>query len=257
MGLLHMLLISFALNGLFFILAAILKTDVFTDITYSLSFVALAILLALQDAGKSIAGIVLPALVVIWGIRLGSYLFTRILKIKVDHRFDDKRDNPLKFGIFWILQAVTVWIVMLPVYGITRSPRSQDIHPAILAVSVLLFFSGLVIESVADAQKSRFKGNPANERDFISTGLWSWSRHPNYFGEILLWWALALPGVMVFTGLEWLYFAGPAYLTLLICFVSGIPLLERSALKKWGTNERYIRYRRTTSILIPRPPKKD
>jgi len=258
MTLLQMLAASLAINGVFFALALALRTDVFTDITYSLSFVALSASLALAARGGSLspAGIVAVAMVTIWAIRLGSYLFYRILHIKVDHRFDDKRDSFVRFGSFWLLQAITVWVVMLPVYGIVSSARSATVPAWLVACSVAVFAVGLAIEAVADAQKYRFKSDPANSGKFMSTGLWRLSRHPNYFGEMLVWWAVAIPGVYVFRGLGLLYFIGPAFISFLLLFVSGVPLLERSAEEKWGSDEAYRRYRRATSLVVPLPPRK-
>ncbi len=257
MNLIQMLLVSLAINGVFFIIAALLRTDVFTDITYSLSFIVLAILLALSSNGRSPVQMLSIAAVVLWGLRLGSYLFNRILHIKVDHRFDDKRDNFVRFGSFWLLQAVTVWVVMLPVYGIVSARNASEIPFSFLVPGLLVFSLGLVIETVADFQKYRFKMNPKNKGSFMSSGIWKYSRHPNYFGEMLVWWGIALPGILLFEGFAWLYFLGPVFITLLLLFVSGIPLLEKSAEAKWGKDEAYIRYRRTTSLLMPLPVRRD
>jgi len=257
MNLIQMLLLSLAINGVFFIIAAFLRTDVFTDITYSLSFVVLAILLALRSTGNSPVRMITIAAVVLWGLRLGSYLFNRILHIKVDHRFDDKRDNFVRFGSFWLLQAITVWVVMLPVYGIVSAPDAAAIPFVFLVPGIFVFLAGLVIETVADFQKYRFKMNPENKGAFMSSGIWKYSRHPNYFGEMLVWWGIALPGILLFEGAAWLYFLGPVFITLLLLFVSGIPLLEKSAEAKWGNDEAYIRYRNTTSLLMPLPVRRD
>jgi len=257
MTLLQMLLVSLAINGVFFIIAAFLRTDVFTDITYSLSFVVLAVMLWATSSGRSPVQLFTVAAVILWGLRLGSYLFNRILHIKVDHRFDDKRDNFVRFGSFWLLQAVTVWVVMLPAYGIMSLERVPDLDPAFLLPGALVFLLGLVIETAADLQKYRFKMKEENKGKFMSTGIWKYSRHPNYFGEMLVWWGIALPGILLFEGAAWLYFLGPVFITLLLLFVSGIPLLEKSADKKWGTDPAYVRYKKTTSLLVPLPVRKD
>ncbi len=256
MTILHLFLISLALNGLFFIFAAILKTDVFTDITYSLTFIVLSTVLLITAPALAFWQIGLAAAVILWGLRLGSYLFTRILTIKVDHRFDDKRGNVVAFGSFWLLQALTVAIVMLPVYGLLHGTAGAGTPPAnILIIAALLYISGLLIETVADAQKFAFKQTAAGKGRWMQSGIWRYSRHPNYFGEMLVWWGLALPGVFLFNGLQWLYFIGPVFITLLLLFVSGIPLLEKSADKKWGNDPEYISWRDTTSLLIPLPPR--
>ena len=246
---------SIALNGIFFIFAAVLKSDLFTDITYSLSFILLAVLLLISGHPVQTLPLTALVLVIIWALRLGGYLFRRILHIKVDHRFDEKRENLISFGSFWLLQALTVAIVML-LYGIvTTAHRAPGLIPLIHVPLIILYCIGLVIESVADWQKFRFKTKPESKNAFMRTGIWKYSRHPNYFGEILIWWSIGLMGAPLFTGLEWLYLIGPLFITLLLLFVSGIPLLEKSAEEKWGDDPDYRAYRDTTSILIPRPPK--
>jgi len=257
MGLLTALAISLGLNGFFFVVAAVLRTDVFTDITYSLTFILLTAYLFFTKSSHSPVQLMTAAAVVLWGLRLGTYLFNRILHIKVDHRFDDKRDNPIRFGMFWLLQAVTVWVVMLPVYGILSSSRMMNLPVWYILPGAVIFIVGLVIEAVADAQKYRFKMDAGSKGSFMSSGIWKYSRHPNYFGEILVWWALAWPGVFLFQGLEFLFFLGPVYITLLLLLVSGIPLLEKSADEKWGNEPLYQKYKRTTSILVPLPVKKE
>ena len=257
MTILHLFGASIALNGIFFIFAAVLKSDFFTDITYSLSFILLAILLLIFGHPVQAVPLTALVLVIIWALRLGGYLFWRILHIKVDHRFDGRRENFISFGSFWFLQAVTVAIVMLPLYGIvTAAHRAPGLNPLVHVPLIILYILGLLIESVADFQKYRFKIRPENRNSFMRAGLWKYSRHPNYFGEILLWWSIALMGAPLFSGLEWLYLVGPLFITLLLLFVSGIPLLEKSAEKKWGSDPEYRAYRDTTSILIPLAPKK-
>ncbi len=257
MTLVHMLLVSLAINGFFFILAAFLRTDIFTDITYSLSFLVLVIILLATSAGRNTVQLLTFTFVVIWALRLGSYLFNRILHTKVDHRFDDKRDSFVRFGAFWLLQAITVWAVMLPVYGILSLDTVPYLAPVYLLPGALVFLLGLVIETIADMQKYNFKMKAENKSKFMSTGIWKYSRHPNYFGEMLVWWGIALPGILLFDGVAWLYFLGPVFITVLLLFVSGIPLLEKSADRKWGNDESYIRYKKTTSLLVPLPVRKD
>lgn len=251
-----MLMTSLAANGLFFILALALKTDVFTDITYSMTFVVLTAIVFFSSGNASLPHVLTAVLVVLWGLRLGSYLFSRILRMKVDHRFDDKRDSFIRFGSFWLLQAVTVWLVMLPIRGILADPLAAELHPAAL-IAFPLALAALLFETVADAQKSRFKFSPEGKDSFMRTGLWKYSRHPNYFGEIVFWWALSIPGIFLFRGAELLAFIGPVAITVLILFVSGIPLLENSAEKKWGSDPEWLSYKRRTSLFFPLPPAKE
>lgn len=256
MNVLQMLLLSLAINAVFFIIAALLHTDVFTDITYSLSFVLLTIALLSASPALSPVQLATGAAVILWGIRLGAYLFNRILHIKVDHRFDDKRDSFVRFGSFWLLQAITVWVVMLPVYGIVARRPAPTVAAPVIALGLAVFLAGLIIESIADTQKYRFKMSKEGASTFMASGIWQYSRHPNYFGEMLVWWGIALPGLLLFRGAEWLYLLGPVFITSMLLFVSGIPLLEKSADKKWGADPAYVEYKRRTSILVPLPPRK-
>jgi steroid 5-alpha reductase family enzyme len=246
--------ISLAVNGAFFAVAAARRTDVVTDLSYSLTFALLAIVLLFIGARKWVQ-LVASLLVLLWAIRLGGYLFRRILRMKVDHRFDGMRDEPLRFARFWLLQAITVAVVMLPVsYLLDRD------HPpsfgAWAAAGAAVWLAGLLIEAVADAQKSAFRAKQENRGRFIGSGLWRYSRHPNYFGEMLLWWGLFIYAVPVLHDAAFAVVAGPVFITLLLLFVSGIPLVERSADEKHGDDPAYRDYKRRTSILVPLPPRR-
>ncbi len=247
-------LAAVVVNGVFFAYAALRKTDVVTDLSYSLSFALVSVVLILRNLGASPAALVPAVLTLLWAARLGSYLFTRIIKIKVDHRFDDKRDDPWKFASFWSLQAVAVFVILLPVVASIASPVSPRSFGPFEIAGMVLWLAGFVIEVEADAQKSAFKksGKPG----VITTGLWSWSRHPNYFGESLLWWGLFLYTVPALSGFLWVSVLGPVFITVLLLFVSGIPLLEKSADAKYGSDPAYREYKRRTSVFIPLPPKR-
>jgi steroid 5-alpha reductase family enzyme len=246
--------ISLAVNAVFFAVAAIRRTDVVTDLSYSLSFALLAIALPSLGAREPVQ-LVAALLVLIWAVRLGGYLLTRILRIKVDHRFDEMRDKPLRFARFWLLQAISVAVIMLPVSYLLGRDSAPDVGVwAVVGVAVWLV--GLVIETVADAQKSSFKGKAENRERFITSGLWRYSRHPNYFGEMLVWWGLFLYSVPFLDGAAFAVVIGPVFITLLLLFVSGIPLLERSADAKYRDDPVYREYKRRTSILVPLPPRR-
>ena len=247
-------LISLAVNAVFFAIAAIRKTDVVTDLSYSLSFALLAIALPSFGA-RELVQLVASLLVLVWAVRLGGYLLTRILRIKVDHRFDEMRDKPLRFARFWLLQAIAVAAIMLPVSYLLGRNSAPDFGVWAI-VGVAIWFIGLAIETAADAQKSSFKGKEENRERFIMNGLWRYSRHPNYFGEMLVWWGLFLYAVPFLHGAAFAVVIGPVFITLLLLFVSGIPLLERSAEAKYGDDPAYRGYKRRTSILVPFPPRR-
>ncbi len=243
---------SVVVNGFFFAYAVSKKTDVVTDLSYSMSFGLVSVVLILLNASSPIVALVPAALTVIWALRLGSYLFSRIMKTKVDHRFDGMREVPLKFARFWILQAIAVVLIMLPVAASVASPAPARNFGFFEGLGLVLWIAGFAIEVAADAQKSAFKktGSP----DFISSGLWKYSRHPNYFGEALLWWALFVFTIPGLTGSIIPAIIGPIFITVLLLFVSGVPLLEKSADAKYGSDPAYQEYKRRTSIFIPLPP---
>jgi steroid 5-alpha reductase family enzyme len=245
--------VALAVNGAFFAVAAARRTDVVTDLSYSLTFGVLAVVLVLTGAGKPVQ-IVAALLVLVWAVRLGTYLFRRILRMKVDHRFDGMRDKPLRFARFWLLQALTVAVVMLPV-----SYLLDGDHPPGLGVwsvaGATIWLVGLLVEAVADGQKAAFKARDENRGRFVASGLWRYSRHPNYFGEMLVWWGLFVYAVPVLHGAAFAVVIGPVFITLLLLFVSGIPPLERSADEKYGSDPDYREYKRRTSILVPLPPR--
>jgi steroid 5-alpha reductase family enzyme len=234
--LLETLIFSMVFNILMFIPAFIFKTDKLTDLSYAITFIGLSIYIFLSKT-FSIGNLLLFLMILAWALRLGTFLFIRIQKQKKDDRFDNIRNKFFKFLGFWLLQGFTVWIVMLSVILFDGKYN---------LIGLLIWFCGLLIESFADAQKSRFIKNPKNKGDFISSGLWKNSRHPNYFGEIMCW-----VGVYVFSGVWFFGIISPLYIFSLLSFVSGIPILEKKADKIWGKRKDYQEYKKSTSILVP------
>ncbi len=247
-------LTAVVVNALFFAYASIKRTDVVTDLSYSLSFGLVSLALILLNTEAGLVALIPAWLTVLWALRLGVYLFTRIIKTKVDHRFDSMRDEPLKFARFWILQAMAVAIIVLPVVASVAS----DIRPrgfgVLEGLGLVMWLIGFAVEAVSDAQKSAFKKGGA--KGLITRGLWRYSRHPNYFGETLLWWGIFVYSLPALYGLFYLSILGPVFITLLLLFVSGIPLLEKSAEAKYGEDPAYQDYKRKTSIFIPLPPRR-
>lgn len=237
----------------FFFITALLRFDKVTDFAGSTNFVLLAILTLVLKGAWHFRQIVLTSLVVIWGLRLGLFLLMRILQWGEDHRFDDMRNNLAKLSVFWILQAVWVWTVSLPLTIVNASDRNPSVKPQDI-IGWIMWFVGITIEATADQQKLVFKNSPANRGKWCNIGVWKYSRHPNYFGEILLWWGIFVASTPVLEGTEWLVIFGPVFLTLLLLFVSGIPLLEASLNKKFASVGEYNIYKSKTSPLIPLPP---
>jgi steroid 5-alpha reductase family enzyme len=252
-------LVTAAYQAAFASVALACRFDKLTDFAGGTNFLVLAVLTFVVGAvGGSGSGpyarqVVLTALVVVWSLRLAGFLLYRILLWGEDRRFDGKRDNLAGVAVFWTLQALWVWTVSLPLTVLNSSPRNPPLG-ALDYVGWTLFAAGLALETVADLQKLYFKAKPANAGRWTDTGVWAWSRHPNYFGEQLLWCASFVSACRVFEGADWVAAAGPAFIVLLLLFVSGIPLLEASADKKHGTKPEYRDYKRRTSVLLPIPP---
>ena len=247
-------IVAIVVNGLFFAYAATKKTDVVTDLSYSLSFALVSLFLLVFNRSAGLVALLPAVLTIIWAARLGSYLFTRINKTKVDHRFDGMRDVPLKFAKFWILQAIAVMLILLPVAASVAVPGIPRAIGIFELLGLAMWLKGFYFEVVADAQKSAFKN--AGKSGVITTGLWKYSRHPNYFGETLLWWGLFVYIIPVMSGALWLTILGPVFITVLLLFVSGIPLLEQGADRKYGDDPAYQEYKRSTSLFIPWLPGK-
>ncbi|PNT74249.1 uncharacterized protein LOC100830682 [Brachypodium distachyon] len=237
----------------FFIITALLKFDKVTDFAGSTNFVIIAVLTLVLKGTWHFRQIVLTVLVVIWGLRLAVFLLMRILKWGEDKRFDEMRGNLGKLAVFWTFQAVWVWTVSLPVTIVNASNRNPSIEARDI-IGWIMWVVGLSVEAIADQQKLKFKNSPSNRGKWCNVGLWSYTRHPNYFGEIFLWWGVFVASAPVLSGAEWLVILGPIFLTLLLLFVSGIPLLEASADKRFGRSEEYHAYKKSTSPLIPLPP---
>lgn len=245
--LLQFLAISMGINLLMFLPAYLFKTDKLTDISYALTFVTLGG--AAYLINPSIPGLVLSLMVLLWAIRLGTYLLIRIHKMGRDTRFDEMRSKFLNFLGFWLLQGFTVWVVMLPVLIFSGEMQWSSWS----FIGMTIWGLGLWIETRADQQKFRFKCDPKNKGKWIDEGLWAHSRHPNYLGEILHWLGVYLTVVPGLVGLEQLLGAlSPIYIASLLLFVSGVPLLEKSAEKKWGKDPEYKKYKKRTGVLLPK-----
>lgn len=243
--------LAFLIQWLAFIPAYLQQTEKFFDITGSLTYISvtiLAVLLSPQVDGRSL---LLAALVVIWAGRLGTFLFRRVHKAGKDGRFDEIKTSFFRFLMTWTLQGLWVTLTLAAALAaITTTVRRDWGWAALLGGLVWIF--GFTFEVVADAQKSSFRDDPANKGKFIQTGLWARSRHPNYFGEIVLWIGVAIIAIPVLQGWQWATLISPFFVTLLLTRVSGIPMLEKRADEKWGGQEAYEAYKKRTPVLIPK-----
>lgn len=250
--LLWALIVSVGINIVMFIPAFLFKTDKLTDISYAVTFTALASV-AFVRSDQSLAHTIVLLAVLLWAVRLGGFLLIRINKMGKDSRFDDMRDNFWSFSKFWLLQGVSVFVVLLA--GLLLWDTADPSITVLSWFGLGIFVVGLLLEAVADLQKFRFKfSGKKKQHEWIDEGVWRMSRHPNYLGEMMVWTGLyifvlpALSGVMLYIGL-----ISPLFIISLLLFVSGIPLLEKSAKKNWGDQEAFSRYQAEVPLLIPTP----
>ena len=238
----------FIINFLAFLWAYRYQSDKITDLTYSVSFLLLAGFLFYYFQDFSLGKWLLTGMIALWSLRLGTYLFIRIHRTGRDERFDEMRPHFFKYLRFWTLQAVSIWILALPViFGMEESFSLGLFQWLGLGIWMI----GFVIESIADWQKFNFKQNTSNENSFVNIGLWKFIRHPNYLGEIMIWIGLFIFVIPVLSGFTWISIVSPLWITLLLVKISGIPLLEKRAWKKYGSNASFKSYFNNSYRLIP------
>ncbi|MBE7435110.1 MAG: DUF1295 domain-containing protein [Anaerolineales bacterium] len=246
--------LAFLIQWLVFIPAYIFQTEKFFDLTGSITYITVtgvALCYSRYSVPLDARSILLAVLVVVWAIRLGTFLFSRIQKAGKDDRFDELKPSFIRFLNVWTIQGLWVTFTLAAaLVAITTTTRKElDIFAV---VGFMIWLLGFIIEVVADAQKSRFNADPANKGKFIQTGLWSRSRHPNYFGEIVLWIGIAIIALPVLQGWAWIALISPLFVAILLTRISGIPLLQKKADKKWGGQADYEAYKKNTPVLIPK-----
>lgn len=243
--------LAFLIQWVAFIPAYIFQTEKFYDLTGSFTYLTVTLIAVIFSAGADARAFLLAALVIIWALRLGTFLFRRIRKAGKDDRFDDIKPSFIRFLNAWTIQALWVtFTASAALIGITTATR-KDLDLFAL-IGFLVWSLGFSIEVIADAQKSRFNADTANKGKFIRTGLWSRSRHPNYFGEIFLWIGVLIITLPVLHGWQWVALISPLFVAFLLTRVSGVPLLEKKADAKWGGQMEYEEYKRNTPVLVPR-----
>ena len=247
--------VAFAINWLMFIPSYVYQTERYFDLTGSITFLT-ATWVSLLVAGNlgDPRALLLALMISIWALRLGSFLFTRVMREGHDGRFKTILPEPRVLLMTWSLQAL--WVTINASAAIAVLSAGTQVPLGIWAViGGLMWFTGFAIEVTADTQKSKFRADPANKDRFITAGLWSWSRHPNYFGEILLWAGVAVAAVPVLSGWQYLFLGAPLFTLFLMTKVSGVDMLERRADKRWGGDPDYEDYKSTTPTLFLRPPR--
>jgi steroid 5-alpha reductase family enzyme len=246
-------IIAFLIQWIAFIPAFIKQTESFFDLTGSITYLTVVWVAVLLRPGTDARSFLLVALVSIWALRLGTFLFRRIRAAGSDPRFDEIKPSFPRFLTVWTVQGLWVSFTLAAALATITSTRQVELGAFALA-GAIVWVLGFGIEAIADWQKSQFRAKPENAGKFITTGLWAWSRHPNYFGEITLWIGVAIIALPILRGWQWVTLISPIFVTLLLTRVSGIPMLEERADEKWGGDPEYEEYKARTPVLIPLPP---
>jgi len=226
------------------------QTEHWYDLTGSLTYLTVTIGTFLLAGHYDLRSALLVTLITIWAVRLGSFLFLRVRQTGADTRFDDIKPSFTRFLMAWTLQGLWVFLTLSAALA---AITATDVAPmgTLGWLGAAVWALGFGIEAIADAQKRAFRKDTANKGAFIQSGLWAWSRHPNYFGEILLWIGIALIALPTLSGWQHATLISPIFVYLLLTRVSGIPILEERAEKRWGDTPEYREYKARTPVLWP------
>lgn len=246
--------VGFILHWLAFIPAFAYQTEHYFDLTGSISYLGAVLLAVVLHPGMDIRGLIISVMIAVWAARLGSFLFMRVKKAGQDRRFNEIKTRFFRFMFTWTLGGAWVFITMAAGLAAITSTTQQAVGIPFF-IGTALWVLGFGLEVVADSQKTSFRRHPENTEKFITTGLWQYSRHPNYFGEIILWLGIAVMAAPVLSGWQLVTLISPVFVFLLLTKVSGIPMLEKSGLERWGSDPKYQRYISVTSPLFPLPRK--
>ena len=242
--------IGFILHWLIFIPSYIYQTEHYFDLIGSISYISIVLFTFLALNYLDVRSILIGLLILVWAVRLGSFLFIRVKRDGKDNRF-----TVMKTKFWWFLFTWTIgglWVFITMAAGLAAMTSAKVVPLGWFAlIGIFLWLEGFLVEVVADHQKNRFRSKKENQGRFINEGLWSFSRHPNYYGEITLWLGIAFIAFPVLQGWQLLTLISPIFVYILLTRISGVTMLERRADKKWGDDPEYQRYKETTSSLIP------
>ena len=246
--------VSFVLHWIIFIPSFAFQTEHYFDLTGSISYLSAVALAFYLNPSVDPRDLLIGLLIVVWAVRLGSFLFMRVKQDGKDDRFTIMKTQFHWFLMTWTLGGLWVFLTMAAGLAAITSDTTQPFGlMAYLGLALWIF--GFSIEVIADRQKRVFKKNQQKDKEFITSGLWAWSRHPNYFGEITLWIGLTLIALPVLSGWQLVTLISPVFVYILLTKISGIPLLENRGMKKWGSDPEYIDYVNRTPALILKKPK--
>ncbi len=245
--------LAFAINWLVFVPSSIAQTEHYYDLTGGITYISVTVVAVLLSSPLDLRAAIVAGMVMIWALRLSTFLFRRISKDGKDSRFDEIKTRPVRFLMAWTLQGL--WVLLTAACALAIISGGNRVPLGIVGyVGIAVWLAGFLIEVVSDRQKSAFRSDPANKGRFINTGLWAWSRHPNYFGEIVIWIGMAIIALPVLAGWQWVTLISPVFVTFLLTKVSGVPMLEDKADERWGGQEDYEEYKQKTPVLVMKPP---
>ena len=247
-------LLAYVIHWIAYIPAYVFQTEKFYDLTGSVTYLSViwfVFLSTYQSISLNFGNLILVLLISIWTIRLGLFLFMRIHKAGEDKRFRTIKTSASQFFMTFTLSGLWVTLCSMCALVAISSPEGLVMN-ALTYVGIILFIIGFGIEIVADNQKTAFRSIEANKDSFITSGLWSKSRHPNYFGEVLLWFAIAVISFSSLEGLQLITLISPVFTYILLVYVSGVRMLEDMNDKKWADDEQYKSYKKNTPMLFPK-----
>lgn len=246
--------LALAVNWAAFVPAYLRQTERYFDLTGSVTYLSIVVLVLAVRPEVDLRTIVIGGLVGAWALRLGSFLFIRVQRDGGDGRFDEIKKSFPRFLMTWTLQALWVYLTLACGLAAMTATTARPIG-AVGVLGIVIWGLGFAIEVTADQQKRSFRSDPANRGRFIQSGIWAWSRHPNYFGEITLWLGVALVALPALRGWQLATLVSPLFVYVLLTRISGIPLLAARAWKRWGDDPAYRAYLAHTPALVPRPPR--
>ena len=247
-------LLAYVIHWIAYIPAYVFQTEKFYDLTGSVTYLSVVwfvFLSTYQSISLNFGNLILVLLISIWTIRLGLFLFIRIHKAGEDKRFRTIKTSASQFFMTFTISGLWVTLCSMCALVAISSPEGLVMN-ALTYVGIILFIIGFGIEIVADNQKTAFRSIEANKDSFITSGLWSKSRHPNYFGEVLLWFAIAVISFSSLEGLQLITLISPVFTYILLVYVSGVRMLEDMNDKKWADDEKYKSYKKNTPMLFPK-----
>ena len=244
------ILFAFIIQWILFIPAYLFQTEKFFDISGSFTYIFVityTLCLSYNSSGINYGNILLSSFIIIWAIRLGSFLFFRIKKDGEDKRFRSIKPSPTRFFMTWSLQGM--WVSICSACALAGIANGIIVN-SLFYFGAFIFVLGFIVEIIADNQKTKFRKDPANKDKFIDSGLWSYSRHPNYLGEITLWLGVSIMSLSSLTGWQLITLISPVFTYILLVYISGVRILEARGKKKWGHLDSYKDYVKKTPSLL-------